>query len=176
MDTVAQDKIISDIYTLFSVDEWVIDIDDYLVYPKVGRLWHKILKRFAGHKSNGYLNIWYQGKHIGIHRFIWEAVYGKIPDGLHINHIDLDRANNCIDNLELVSHSQNQQWRNKNKNNTSGFKGVSWCKKAKKWVSRIKINRKSKFLGQFDTPEAAYAAYCKHAKYLNETYGCKYKL
>lgn len=44
-----------------------------------------------------------------VHRLVWEAFNGPIPGRLEINHKDLDRANNRLDNLELVTHQQNVQ-------------------------------------------------------------------
>ena len=44
-----------------------------------------------------------------VHRMVWEAFNGPIPGRLEINHKDLDRANNRLDNLELVTHQQNVQ-------------------------------------------------------------------
>ena len=44
-----------------------------------------------------------------VHRLMWEAFNGPIPGRLEINHKDLDRANNRLDNLELVTHQQNAQ-------------------------------------------------------------------
>ena len=45
------------------------------------------------------------------HRAVWEAFYGSIPSGLHINHKDQDKTNNSIENLELVTPQQNQERR-----------------------------------------------------------------
>ena len=44
-----------------------------------------------------------------VHRLMWEAFNGPIPGRLEINHKDLDRSNNRLDNLELVTHRQNAQ-------------------------------------------------------------------
>lgn len=41
------------------------------------------------------------------HRVIWCFHYGTIDPELVINHIDFDRANNAIENLELVTPKQN---------------------------------------------------------------------
>ena len=45
-------------------------------------------------------------------------------------------------------------------NNTSGYKGVTWNKEAKKWRAQIWTNGKSIHLGTYATAEEAYAAYC----------------
>ena len=42
-----------------------------------------------------------------VHRFIWEAFNGPIPDGMTIDHIDNDRTNNRLDNLRLLTHAEN---------------------------------------------------------------------
>ena len=44
-----------------------------------------------------------------VHRVVWEAFNGRIEGRLEINHKDLDRANNRLDNLEIVTHQQNLQ-------------------------------------------------------------------
>lgn len=171
------DEIIKDIYSLFIEDEQVIDKDTHLVYPESGRIWNKRCKRFVNcAHGDGYLRFRYKGKHIYNHRFIYEAVHGSIPDGMQINHLDNDRSNNRIDNLEVVSRQQNNQWRDKDINNTSGFKGVYWRNDMLKYQARIGFNGKDINLGHFDNPEEAYAAYCERAKYLNDNFGCKYKI
>lgn len=44
-----------------------------------------------------------------LHRLIWQAFNGEIPDGMEIDHRDTNRANCELCNLFLVSHSQNCQ-------------------------------------------------------------------
>ena len=46
-------------------------------------------------------------------------------------------------------------------NNTSGYKGVTWNKEAKKWRAQVWLNGKSIHLGTYTTAEEAYAAYCR---------------
>lgn len=42
-----------------------------------------------------------------VHRVVWEAFNGAIPDRLEINHKNLDRADNRLENLELLTHREN---------------------------------------------------------------------
>lgn len=42
-----------------------------------------------------------------IHRLVWETFRGPIPQGYEINHIDHDKKNNQLENLELVTRSEN---------------------------------------------------------------------
>lgn len=43
-----------------------------------------------------------KGQSVSMHRYVWEFHNGGIPDGHQIHHIDHNRANNDISNLELV--------------------------------------------------------------------------
>lgn len=44
---------------------------------------------------------YFQRRGIRLHRTVWEAANGPIPDGYHVHHIDGDRSNNQLKNLEL---------------------------------------------------------------------------
>lgn len=48
-------------------------------------------------------------KCVVVHRLIWEAANGPIPDGMEINHINGVRHDNRLANLEAVSPSENQR-------------------------------------------------------------------
>lgn len=45
-----------------------------------------------------------------IHRLVWIAFHGAIPEGMQINHIDEDKTNNRLDNLELMTCKENNNW------------------------------------------------------------------
>lgn len=45
--------------------------------------------------------------HLMEHRLIWVWIHGSIDENLEINHIDYDRTNNYIENLELVTRKEN---------------------------------------------------------------------
>ena len=69
-----------------------------------------------------------------------------------IDHIDGNRLNNAFDNLRVVSNQGNQF-------NRTSAKGYSWNKDRCKWEACIRINKKTKHLGRFETEEEARAAY-----------------
>lgn len=96
-----------------------------------------------------------------IHRIIYEMFNGPIPKGIEIDHINGIRNDNRIENLRLATTSQNAMNKSKLKNNTSGLKGVSFHKRAGKWVAQININCKNIYLGLFDTKGLAAVAYAK---------------
>ena len=43
------------------------------------------------------------------HRFVYECFKGDIPPELQVDHIDNDKKNNCIDNLQLLTSAANCQ-------------------------------------------------------------------
>lgn len=101
------------------------------------------------------------------HRLAWLYVHGEIPEGLEVDHIDGNPSNNAIANLRLASSSQQKHNKRVQSNNKSGLKGAYFhsCKSRKKWRSQIKLpSGKLVFLGYFDTPEEAHAAYGRACK------------
>lgn len=150
-------------------------IKERLAYnPKTGDLTFKYNHPFGNFKigdiaggvsSQGYIQIGLciNGKDYNMsgHRIAWFLYYGA-EAALHIDHVNGNRADNRIENLRLATRSQNMHNMGKNINNTSGFKGVNWCKNEKRWRAQIGINGFRKHLGFFDTAKEAHEAY-KHA-------------
>lgn len=62
-------------------------------------------------------------------------------------------------NLRTCTFSQNFMNRKKQPGLTSRFKGVYWDKSRSRWGARIKMNRKTTFLGRFLIEEDAARAY-----------------
>lgn len=54
---------------------------------------------------NGYLIV----RGVGLHRLIWETFKGTIEDGYQIHHIDENKENNSLDNLECESSFEHQR-------------------------------------------------------------------
>ncbi|HAJ7541587.1 TPA: HNH endonuclease [Escherichia coli] len=115
-------------------------------------------KKCSSISSGGYLMIMLNGKAYPAHRLAWLIVYGTMPDGI-IDHINRVRTDNRISNLRLVTHSENMQNRKIQKNNKSGYRGVSWDAKYGKWRARINAYGKCINLGYHDTAELASATF-----------------
>lgn len=110
---------------------------------------------------SGYIHIKIDNKKYMAHRLAWLYVYGEMPKK-ELDHINEIKDDNRIVNLRLATHKENgQNVSSPRIDNNSGFRGVSWDKKAKKWCAQIGINGKYKNLGYFVTPEEAYEAYLK---------------
>lgn len=82
---------------------WNRTPEDYRLYPKPRRA------ESAGPKGYLRLAMLVGGKikHTPAHRLVWEAANGPIAPGLEINHVDGDKRNNQLANLEAVSASRN---------------------------------------------------------------------
>ena len=51
-------------------------------------------------------------------------------------------------------------WRSKaQRNNKSGFLGVTWHKASRRWVAQMTVGPKSIYIGSFDDPKVAHEAY-----------------
>lgn len=113
-------------------------------------------------RLNSVSNYWQVGidnKRYALHRIIYVHHFDRSPS--IIDHIDGDTTNNRIENLREATCSQNQANTLKRKNNTSGYKGVSWNKSAGKWVAQIQVNNFKIGLGYFYNIEDAKEAYVK---------------
>jgi AP2 domain len=78
--------------------------------------------------------------------------------GLMVQHRDGDTLNNCRGNLRNITPLDYRHSYGLNRNNTSGFKGVSWHKCAQKWAAEITTGGKKIYLGIFtDIIDAARA-------------------
>ena len=124
-----------------------------------GKLWWKERKRGrqmdrpAGSiGSRGYHKINLNGRYYGLHRLIWLWHDKELVDGLVIDHIDSNRSNNCIENLQQISQSDTVR-RAEYVKNPKGT--VSFIKKTKKWHVCITKNYKNIYLGLFQTREEA---------------------
>lgn len=94
----------------------------------------------CGHKPN----------HL-MHRLIM----GIPTNGMTIDHINRNGLDNRRNNLRIVTVSQNNINRGISRRNTSGYTGVHWHSRRKKWIAVLQIDKKKIALGIFDTKEEA---------------------
>ena len=105
---------------------------------------------------------------VRMHRVVAERAGMKIED-LEVDHDDHNGLNNVRSNLRPATTSQNQWNRALQKDNTSGFKGVCWHQRSRKWQARIRVNGKLVYLGYHDDKIDAARAYNEAAiKYFGE--------
>lgn len=137
-----------------------------------GNLYWKIRKsdrikigQLAGSKStNGYYNLRIDGVCHKLHRIIYALHFDYVPEQL--DHIDGNPSNNKIENLRPCNYSENGRNRTKQRNNTSGFKGVSFHKHTNKWIAFCD----GRGLGYFNDPETAYDVVCKYRSEKHEEF------
>jgi hypothetical protein len=97
------------------VEYWreVIDYPKYEV-SNYGRVWNldKGVEFFPnvikGYYRMNWRNDYGRIKGLSLHRVVLDAFVGPHPD-LDINHIDGDKSNNRLDNLEFLSHAENMR-------------------------------------------------------------------
>lgn len=106
----------------------------------------------------GYRTIKIDGKQYRSNRLVCFYMTGEWPER-HIDHENLDKADDRWLNLRDASAKQNAANSKRKRTNKSGYKGVAWHERARKWHAYIQVNGKSRNLGGFDSPEDAHAAY-----------------
>lgn len=128
------------------------------------------IKKLTLNKRNGYLWVKLSKKSKTtskkVHKIVAESFLNHIPNGHKkvIDHIDNNKLNNSLKNLQIITQRENSSKDKKNK--SSKFTGVYWNKKSNKWHSQIQIKSKKKHLGYFDKEYDAHLAYQKALKNL----------
>ena len=92
-------------------------------------------------------------------RILMHRVILDTPEDMVSDHINRNKLDNRRSNLRNVTSSQNKVLIPMLSTNTSGYRGVHWAEKLKKWIARISVNNKSIYLGCFKKVEDAVKAY-----------------
>jgi hypothetical protein len=105
----------------------------------------------AGYRTvRGYWHSGYAGKQYRNQRLVWALHHGD-PGELVVDHVDGDRGNNRLENLQAITKAQN--------NARITGRGYAWNKRKRKWHAGMRAGGSPLFLGYFDTEEEARAAY-----------------
>lgn len=110
-------------------------------------------------------NLFYAGRSLRINGkkiviFLHREVIGTPPNKMFVDHKDHDGLNNQKSNLRFCTQSQNSANSIMHKANKSGYRGVHWYPRKRKYNATIK----HKHIGYFNNKEDAARAYNKLAK------------
>lgn len=82
-------------------------------FDSIGRLRkEKLLKQQKNKWGYNFVRIAKNGKqhNCSVHRLVYEAFNGKIPEGMQVNHINEVKTDNRLDNLNLMTPKENSNW------------------------------------------------------------------
>lgn len=118
-----------------------------------------------GYRQGNLLNHVYRA-----HRIIWAMQTGQWPNQ-EIDHRNTLRNDNSWDNLREAGRGQNVSNQRISRRNTSGTKGVSWCKRDSTWRAEIGVGGRTIVLGYFSDKEEAASAYAKASAQMHGDFG-----
>jgi len=113
----------------------------------VGRAYH----------NKGYHLLTFQNKKIRAHRAAFACELGHWPHG-EVDHINGDPADNRWSNLRVCSHRLNRVNTGGWENSSSKFVGVSWNRRAGKWMAQYMAGGVNHYLGLYESAEGAARA------------------
>lgn len=121
----------------------------------------EFLNQWKWYEHHGYA---VRTKRVGLRRFnktsqiYMHRLLNQTSDGLDTDHVNRNKLDNRKANLRTSTRTQNQINKGRQKNNTSGYAGISWSKEHQKWVSRISNQRRQIYLGSYSSIQSAWLA------------------
>ena len=89
-------------------EEWTTTVqDDYYMVSTEGRVSHDGRILSGSVHEDGYIYVNIRGKQYAKHRVVAEAFVKNPENKPFVNHIDGNKQNNCVDNLEWCTQSEN---------------------------------------------------------------------
>lgn len=113
---------------------------------------------------SGYVAARIDGRIWRLHRWIWTKINGDIPNDKVVDHINHVRTDSRMENLRLLTISENNHNQKKQSGTYSQYLGISWCEQRQKWIASVTYYARKIFFGYFATEEDAYQAYCDEVK------------
>lgn len=109
-------------------------------------------------KKTGYVNINYKWRNYPAGHIAWVLMTGQWPEK-EIDHKDRHPSNNVWTNLRQADRRAQCGNTSLARNNTSGVKGVYFCRRSWRWVASIRIKGKTRRIGSYTSLEQAAEAY-----------------
>ena len=132
---------------------------------KCKKIRNKVLKTSENGNGYKYVTVTVNGKrkHLYVHRIVAELFIENPDRKPYVNHIDYDRGNNSVENLEWCTPRENNQhsahrMARPKRNANVGEYGKGIRKRKSKYEVSIYHKRKQYYLGRFDTLESALSA------------------
>lgn len=158
--------------------ENLIDYSNYEIYEDGTIISKYFNRKLSGSKyNNGYYEVKLKlkdGSRVPFlwHRVVWYYFNGEIPENMQVNHIDEDKSNNAISNLNLMTPKDNSNWGTRNKriskakiNLSSISKEVQQLDKNTKQIIAIYPSTREAHRNGFDS--GAVSACCNN-RYMRE--------
>lgn len=120
---------------------------------------YDLLSKYKWNYHQGYPS---RNKRVSVNKRITWRIYNELLGkqiGMDIDHINGNTLDNRRCNLRICRHAQNSYNQILPKNNTSGYKGVTWYKRYNKWLAQTLVDGKRKNLGYFNNKLDAAKAY-----------------
>lgn len=129
------------------------------LFRRVSGRWRTGAEWYAGCPNNwGHLRIQVRGHLYQVHRLAWLYMTGAWPAN-GIDHINGDKRDNRFVNLRDADGFVNMQNRRAATTVKKSCRLLGAYKQGSKWMAKIQTNKTQTYLGLFDTPEEAHAAY-----------------
>lgn len=95
-----------------------------------------------------------------IHRLLYLTFIGQIPDHCEVDHINRVQTDNNLNNLRLITPSQNRYNSKGHKDRQySKFKGITFDKSRKKWKAHLQVEGVLINIGRYDSEVQAAVNY-----------------
>ncbi len=160
------------------MEEWrkILGFENYSV-SNLGRVKNSFGKILSGGVQHGYRNHDLRSngvrKNFRAHQLVAMAFLNHNPNGMSVvvDHINENKLDNRVDNLQLVDNRFNVTKSYKKKKTSSKYTGVSWDSWANKWKASIRVGNssKSKHIGRFDDEYEAHLAYEREVVFIRKT-------
>lgn len=133
------------------------DIVSGVFTRKISRRSDRIGKTAGSPNEFGHMQIRLDGILYMAHRLAFLYVNGEWPT-TNIDHINGNPGDNSFTNLRLATPKENQENVGLRVDNSSGYRGISWNVRERKWVARVQHHKVRFLIGKFDQLDIAVNA------------------